>query len=74
MLRPEAIAELTNTVFFANANRAASALVDPAISGDTDIYPDETVRAAVCPAAAAAAANSVSAGAPGAPFAVWSKA
>ncbi|MFZ3205429.1 MAG: polyamine ABC transporter substrate-binding protein [Pseudomonas sp.] len=45
MLRPEAIAELTNSVFFANANRAASELVDPQISGDPDIYPGEAVRA-----------------------------
>lgn len=45
MLRPEAIAELTNNVFFANANQAATALVDPSISGDADIYPGEAVRA-----------------------------
>ncbi len=45
MLRPEAIAELTNNVFFANANQAATALVDPTISGDADIYPGEAVRA-----------------------------
>ncbi len=45
MLRPESIAELTNSVFFANANQAATALVDPAISGDGDIYPDEAIRA-----------------------------
>ena len=44
MLRPEAIAELTNSVFFANANQAATALVDPAIRSDADIYPGETVR------------------------------
>jgi putrescine transport system substrate-binding protein len=45
MLRPEAIAEVTNTVFFANANRAATALVDPAVTGDADIYPPAEVRA-----------------------------
>lgn len=45
MLRPEAIAELTNSVFFANANREATALVDTAVSGDPDIYPSEAVRA-----------------------------
>jgi putrescine transport system substrate-binding protein len=44
MLRPEAIAELTNSVFFANANSAASELVDPQIGGDPDIYPGEAVR------------------------------
>ena len=45
MLRPEAIAELTNSVFFANANQAATALVDEAITGDPDIYPPADVRA-----------------------------
>ena len=45
MLRPESIAELTNSVFFANANRAADALIDPAIIGDADIYPAAEVRA-----------------------------
>ena len=44
MLRPEAIAELTNSVFFANANREATALVDVAVSGDPDIYPDQALR------------------------------
>ena len=45
MLRPESIAELTNSVFFANANQAATALVDEAITGDPDIYPPADVRA-----------------------------
>lgn len=45
MLQPEAIAELTNTLFFANANRAATPLLDEAVSGDPDIYPPEAVRA-----------------------------
>lgn len=45
MLRPESIAELTNSVFFANANSAATALVDPAVSSDPDIYPPQEVRA-----------------------------
>jgi putrescine transport system substrate-binding protein len=44
MLRPESIAELTNTQFFANANLAANALLDPTVAGDPDIYPDKTVR------------------------------
>ncbi len=44
MLRPESIAELTNSVFFANANRAATALVDEAIAGDPDIYPPQAIR------------------------------
>ncbi|EZH78404.1 spermidine/putrescine ABC transporter substrate-binding protein [Ectopseudomonas composti] len=45
MLQPEAIAELTNALFFANANRAATPLLDEAVSGDPDIYPPEAVRA-----------------------------
>jgi putrescine transport system substrate-binding protein len=45
MLRPESIAELTNSVFFANANSKATALVDPLVSGDPDIYPPPEVRA-----------------------------
>ncbi len=45
MLRPEVIAELTNNIYFANANQAADALVDPAIKGDPDIYPPQEVRA-----------------------------
>jgi len=45
MLQPEVIAELTNELFFANANRAATPLLDEAVSGDPDIYPPEAVRA-----------------------------
>ncbi|MEN0107452.1 MAG: extracellular solute-binding protein [Pseudomonas sp.] len=45
MLRPEAMAEVTNTVFFANANNAATAKVDPAVTGDPDIYPPAELRA-----------------------------
>ncbi|MDA8483922.1 polyamine ABC transporter substrate-binding protein [Pseudomonas resinovorans] len=44
MLRPEAIAELTNSQFFANANKAATALVTPEVAGDPDIYPSKEVR------------------------------
>ncbi|MEK1907428.1 MAG: extracellular solute-binding protein, partial [Pseudomonas sp.] len=45
MLQPHAIAELTNSLFFANANRAATPLLDAAVSGDPDIYPPQAVRA-----------------------------
>ena len=41
MLQPEVIAEVSNAVFFANANSAADAHVDPAILSDPGIYPDE---------------------------------
>lgn len=44
MLKPEAIAELTNALYFANANRAATPLLDKAVSGDPDIYPPQAVR------------------------------
>ncbi|MCV2879361.1 extracellular solute-binding protein [Sedimentimonas flavescens] len=40
MLRPEMIAEVSNMLFFANANEAANAHVDPAILSDPGIYPD----------------------------------
>ena len=44
MLRPESIAELTNTQFFANANQAATPLLDPGVANDPDIYPSAEVR------------------------------
>jgi putrescine transport system substrate-binding protein len=40
MLRPEVIARASNYIGYANANRSAKALVDPAITGDPAIYPD----------------------------------
>jgi putrescine transport system substrate-binding protein len=45
MLRPDSVAPLTNTLFFANANQAATALVDEAVRNDPDIYPSNEVRA-----------------------------
>lgn len=45
MLKPQAIAELTNSLYFANANRAATPLLDEAVSGDPDIYPAADMRA-----------------------------
>lgn len=44
MLRPESVAALTNTLFFATANRAATPLVDEAVRSDPDIYPPSEVR------------------------------
>lgn len=44
MLRPEVIAELTNTIYFANANQASDDLIDPAIKSDPDVYPPQAVR------------------------------
>jgi putrescine transport system substrate-binding protein len=43
MLRPEVIARASNYTGYANANRSATALVDPSITGDPAIYPDEAV-------------------------------
>lgn len=45
MLKPESIAELTNSLYFANANQAAAPLLDEAVSGDPDIYPPQAMRA-----------------------------
>lgn len=41
MLQPDVIADVTNTVFFANANEAAGAHIDPSILSDPGIYPDQ---------------------------------
>lgn len=40
LLRPEVIAACTNFTGYANANKAATAFVDPAIAGDPAVYPD----------------------------------
>lgn len=40
MMRPEVIAACTNYTGYANANKAATPLVDPSVSGDPAIYPD----------------------------------
>ncbi|WP_166361591.1 extracellular solute-binding protein [Pseudomonas akapageensis] len=45
LLRPESVAALTNTLFFANANQAATPLVDAPIRDNPDIYPPAEVRA-----------------------------
>jgi putrescine transport system substrate-binding protein len=45
MLRPESVAALTNTLFFATANQAATPLVDEAVRTDPDIFPLPDMRA-----------------------------
>lgn len=40
LLRPEVIAEITNFTYYANANKAATALVEEEIRADSAIYPD----------------------------------
>jgi putrescine transport system substrate-binding protein len=39
VLEPENIAEVTNTLFYPNANTAATPLVDEKIRGNPNIYP-----------------------------------
>jgi putrescine transport system substrate-binding protein len=39
LLTPRVIADRTNAIGFANAVPASTALLDPAIAGDTAIYP-----------------------------------
>ncbi|WP_054004465.1 polyamine ABC transporter substrate-binding protein [Cypionkella psychrotolerans] len=51
LLRPDVIAACTNFTGYANANQAATALVDPAITGDPAVYPDaETLKRLYTPA------------------------
>jgi len=51
MLRPEVIAACTDYTGYANANAAATELVDPSISGDPAVYPDaETMARLYTPA------------------------
>jgi putrescine transport system substrate-binding protein len=45
LLKPEIIADITNYVAYANANVTAFDKVDPSISSNTSIYPDEKVKA-----------------------------
>lgn len=40
LLRPEVVAACTNFIGYANANKAATPFVDPAIAGDPAVYPD----------------------------------
>jgi putrescine transport system substrate-binding protein len=41
LLRPEVIAACTNYTGYANANKAATAFVDPEIASDPAVYPDD---------------------------------
>ena len=49
LLRPEIIAEITNSVFYPNANAKAAAFVEPRILADPAIYPTPEVRARLFP-------------------------
>ena len=44
LLRPEVIARISDFTGYANPNRDATALVDPAITSDPGIYPDAEVQ------------------------------
>jgi putrescine transport system substrate-binding protein len=41
ILRPEVTADISNFVFYANANKSARALLKPEVVNDPGIYPDE---------------------------------
>ncbi|MDO6749049.1 extracellular solute-binding protein, partial [Gilvimarinus sp. 1_MG-2023] len=43
LLRPEVIAEVTDYVWYANPNTAATTLIDPEIAADPAIYPTPDV-------------------------------
>lgn len=43
LLRPEVMASVTNSIKYANGNKAADALVDPAIKADNKVYPPREI-------------------------------
>jgi putrescine transport system substrate-binding protein len=45
ILRPDVIAEITNTIFYGNDNIASRPLIDPAILHDPNLYPTPDVEA-----------------------------
>ncbi len=45
LLRPEVIAACTNYTGYANANKAATPFIDPAVASDPAVYPDATTLA-----------------------------
>jgi putrescine transport system substrate-binding protein len=50
IMKPEITADITNYVYYANANAAAMEFVDPEIAGDPAIFPPEDVKANLFPA------------------------
>ena len=44
ILQPEVVAKISDAVAYANPNTAATKLVDPALSGDPNVYPSQEVR------------------------------
>ena len=49
IMEPEITADITNYVWYANANTASMPLVDPEIAGDPAIFPSAEVRAKLFP-------------------------
>lgn len=49
LLKPEVIADVSNTVRFANANAAAATLIDPELAANAEIYPGKDVIATLFP-------------------------
>ncbi|GAA0415727.1 spermidine/putrescine ABC transporter substrate-binding protein PotF [Cocleimonas flava] len=49
MMRPKVIAEISNGIFYANANTASLEFVDKDITSDPNIFPPEDVRAKLFP-------------------------
>lgn len=44
IMRPDVVADISNQVFYANANKAATPLVNKAISGDPNVYPNDAIK------------------------------
>lgn len=44
LMEPEVIADISDHVAYANANQAATSLIDPEIAADPGVYPPENVR------------------------------
>lgn len=49
MMRPKVIADISNSIFYSNANSASQEFVDKEITSDPNIYPSEAVRAKLFP-------------------------
>jgi putrescine transport system substrate-binding protein len=49
LLKPEVIAQVSDTIWFANANAAAPPFMDPAVLADPGIYPSAERRATLFP-------------------------
>lgn len=45
LLEPQVIADASNQIFYANGNKAATALVNPEVCDNPGIYPPPEVRA-----------------------------